>query len=311
MNPPTIGVVLPLFNHEQFIIPCLNSILEQTSPVDEIILIDDGSSDKGFAIAREMLGSSPKATLLTQPNCGAPATLNRAVELTQSDYIAVLNTDDRFAPTKIERCRQLLQHEPRIELICGAASIIDNKGRIMMSGEAVSWLHQAMEFQLCHQIPDMGLLHDNYVVTTSNMVFSRSLWEKCDGFQNLRYCHDLDFLLTALSLSTVKIDREQTHTYYRVHAANTIGEKSDTKALELAAVMANTMVTNSSRLVNEHNIVADIMLLCEILAVKKNARLVCALQVLRRNHADRRTFYNVLLDEKTAQGLVQQISLRE
>ena len=65
-----------------------------------------------------------------------------------------------------------------------------------------------------------------YQETTANMVFSRALWKRCEGFQEFRYCHDLDFLLTALSMGTVAIDRDHTNTYYRLHANNTIKENS-------------------------------------------------------------------------------------
>ena len=131
MDNPSISVVLPLYNHAHYIASTLQSVLEQTSPVDEIILIDDGSTDNGFSVACEMLKNEPRATLLQQKNCGAEQTLNRAIERSQGEFIAVLNTDDLFLPTKIERCREIIGDNPEIDFICGGIGIIDEKKKVV------------------------------------------------------------------------------------------------------------------------------------------------------------------------------------
>ena len=103
MNSPSISVVLPLYNHAQYIASSLQSILAQTSPVDEIILVDDGSTDEGLGIAKKIIKKDSRARIYSQKNLGADKALNRGIEESQSEFIAVLNTDDLFLPEKIER----------------------------------------------------------------------------------------------------------------------------------------------------------------------------------------------------------------
>ena len=304
MNSPSICVVLPLFNHAQYIASSLQSVLTQTSPVDEIILIDDGSTDDGFRIAQKILGNDSRATLFSQDNLGADKALNRGIEESKCEFIAVLNTDDLFVPAKIERCREIIKQHPEIDFISGNIGVISETGEQLSSGETVDWLNRAKDFNKKCSSLDLAFLNENYVTTTSNMVFSRELWRNCKGFQQLRYCHDLDFIVTALCNHGVMIDLECTHTLYRVHKKNTIKENIEKIRLEIAAVMANAMKTNSSRLINPENFSLDIALFTEMLKSKNNAELLCTLQTLRNNCADRTEFYALLKNPIIEQTLI-------
>jgi glycosyltransferase involved in cell wall biosynthesis len=305
MDNPSISVVLPLYNHARYIASTLQSVLQQTSPVDEIILIDDGSTDDGFSIANEILKNDSRATLLQQENCGADKALNRGISLSQCEFIAVLNTDDLFAPTKIERCQKILCDHPEIDFISGGVSLIDENNERLSGGETVEWLQRAAAFQKKCRTLDLAFLHENSVVSTSNMVFSRELWRNCHGFQPLRYCHDLDFLLTALCAHYVMIDREETHILYRVHQSNTIKENVLKVRLEVGAVMANAMKTNSSRLIDAEHLSSDLLLMSEILKSKNQGALLSALQLLRNNCSNRHDFYTLINHPVTAESLIR------
>lgn len=173
MNLPSVSVILPLYNHEKYINETLYSVISQTSPPDEIILIDDGSTDNGFMQAKNILKNDPRARLIQQENMGAHITINRGIEIARSEFIAILNTDDLFLPSKIERCRSIIQNKPEIDFICGDIDIIDEKSRLVKSGETVKWLENAHNFQIgCHSL-ELGILNENYIATTSNMFFSK------------------------------------------------------------------------------------------------------------------------------------------
>ena len=142
----SITVVIPLYNHAPYIETALDSVLRQTSPADEIILVDDGSTDDGAARAERMLAAVPKARVIRQRNSGADATINRLIEIAASDFIAVLNSDDVFAPGKLARCRELIALRPQTDFICGRIGIIDENGVRQTGGVAVDWLARAEEF---------------------------------------------------------------------------------------------------------------------------------------------------------------------
>ncbi|HWL79432.1 MAG TPA: glycosyltransferase [Roseomonas sp.] len=244
-----ISVVIPLYNHAAYIEAALDSVLRQTAPADEIIVLDDGSSDDGLARAQKVLAGRPNARALGHENIGAHATINKLVGMASGDYVAVLNSDDLFAPGKLARCRALAAADPTVDLIVGEAQIIDDKGRLQETGVAADWMRRALAFRDAHGLPQLSLLHENWVATTSNMVFSRAFWRGVGGFRDLRYCHDLDFLMACFSRGRVAIDRGVTHIQYRVHPRNTIGESLDKIRLEIAAVWANALFEAGPRII--------------------------------------------------------------
>jgi len=85
----------------------------------------------------------------------------------------------------------------------------------------------------------LALAYENFAVTTSNFVFSKAYWERRNGFQALRYCHDLDFLLDAERDSGIFFDADVEHIRYRLHPTNTIKENLQRIRVEIAAVLAN------------------------------------------------------------------------
>lgn len=295
MALPSVSVILPLYNHEKYISETLYSVIAQTSPPDEIILIDDGSTDCGFIQARNILKNDPRARLIQQDNKGAHIAINSGIEIARSEFIAILNTDDLFLPSKIERCRNIIQNNPEIDFICGDIDIIDEQSRLVKNGETVKWLKNAHDFQIsCHSL-GLGLLNENYVATTSNMFFSKNLWKKNDGFQNLRYCHDLDFILTALISDKVAFDYNHKHIRYRTHPNNTIKESVDLIRYEIASVMANAM-TYYNQIVSADTLIEDVRTLGSILKKKNNALLLSVLMTLRRNYTSRTLYYEHLRD---------------
>ncbi len=96
-----VSILIPAYNAEKWIADTVKSALTQTWPKKEIIIVDDGSSDDTFQIARGFESSSVKA--ITKENRGASAARNKALELAQGDYIQWLDADDLLAPDKISQ----------------------------------------------------------------------------------------------------------------------------------------------------------------------------------------------------------------
>jgi glycosyltransferase involved in cell wall biosynthesis len=304
MASPTISVVIPLYNHAVYIEAALASVLRQTSPADEIILIDDGSTDDGAARAETALAGVPKARVIRQRNSGADATLNRLIEVAAGDFIAVLNSDDVFAPGKLARCREVIAREPGVGLICGRIGIIDENGMRQTSGITTDWLARAEAFRVRCGSPKLSLLHENYVATTSNMVFSRALWKACGGFQPLRYCHDLDFLMAAFRHGRVVLDLDAEHIQYRVHPENTIKERLDLIRLEIAAVLACALHDGIADLMPKGSTEPDFAPLAEMLKAKKVSHLLGMFSAMRAEVETRREFYGSIADKGTRERLI-------
>jgi glycosyltransferase involved in cell wall biosynthesis len=98
---PLVSILIPAYNAEEWISETIQSALAQTWPRKEIIVVDDGSKDETFAVARRY--ESVNVKVVTKPNTGASATRNSALSLSQGDYIQWLDADDLLSSNKIER----------------------------------------------------------------------------------------------------------------------------------------------------------------------------------------------------------------
>jgi len=123
---PAVTVVVAAYNHEPYIRQTLESIENQTFQDFEIILIDDGSTDKTLEIARQC-GS--RATVLGQANQGVVAARNRGIGLAKGRYICFVDSDDIVLPDRFERQVAVLDKNPAMGLAFADALIIDSTGR--------------------------------------------------------------------------------------------------------------------------------------------------------------------------------------
>jgi glycosyltransferase involved in cell wall biosynthesis len=98
---PLVSILIPAYNSEEWIAETLRSAISQTWPRKEIIVVDDGSTDRTADVARRF--ASKEVSVVTKENGGAAAARNRAMELSQGDYIQWLDADDMLAPDKIEK----------------------------------------------------------------------------------------------------------------------------------------------------------------------------------------------------------------
>lgn len=113
-NNVLVSVLIPLYNHENYIEECLDSVLAQDHPNLEIILVDDASTDRGLQVAKSKLDSCGVAhTILENDvNAGICATLNRAVQAAQGQYACMIASDDLLAMGRVKRHVQILQECP-------------------------------------------------------------------------------------------------------------------------------------------------------------------------------------------------------
>lgn len=106
-----ISVVIPAYNSEGFIAKAIESVLRQTHPVHEIIVVDDGSRDRTAEVAA---ACSPLVRAVKQTNGGPASARNHGVRLATGDWIALLDADDTWLPHKLER--QIAAHHPDTDL---------------------------------------------------------------------------------------------------------------------------------------------------------------------------------------------------
>src|ERR1700719_2926400 len=104
MMEPLVSILVPAYNAQQWIADTLASALAQTWPKKEIIVVDDGSTDRTLQVAKQF--ASKTVRIITQANQGASVARNTAYSLCQGDYIQWLDADDLLDPDKIQRQMQ-------------------------------------------------------------------------------------------------------------------------------------------------------------------------------------------------------------
>ena len=96
---PLVSILIPAHNADAWLPATIQSAVGQSWPNTEVIVVDDGSTDRTLACARTF--ESARVKVVTQPNQGAPAARNTAFALAQGDYIQWLDADDLLHPEKI------------------------------------------------------------------------------------------------------------------------------------------------------------------------------------------------------------------
>lgn len=145
---PLVSVILPVYNGEQFVAQALESALRQTYRNIEVLVVDDGSTDGTRPIVDAQAANDPRVRVLSQPNSGVARARNQAIAASRGEFIAPLDADDLWAPTKIERqVRRMLEAGPETGLVYSwwvwidqNSYVLDRSPRWMIEGNALEML---------------------------------------------------------------------------------------------------------------------------------------------------------------------------
>ncbi len=181
---PRVSVVVPSYNHAAFLRECLDSVLSQGWPNLELIVVDDGSSDGSLDILRDYAG---RITLLQQRGGRQARARNLALGVATGEFIAFLDSDDRFRPERLASALDAFAARPGTDLVWGDFRCIDEAGAVI---DEVNWNAGAQtDFRL-------SLIAGNPICNASVTVrrgaldsiggFDERLPRSCDGHAWLR-----------------------------------------------------------------------------------------------------------------------------
>jgi glycosyltransferase involved in cell wall biosynthesis len=238
------SVVIPIYNHAKFVRQAIWSALR--SPlVKEILLVDDGSTDGSDKIAAGMAAAhSARVRDLTPGsagNRGAHQRLNELVEAAQCEWVAVLNSDDAFVSGRFEAIVRWPDFSD-CDFAFGNLLLMNERGALIGAkrGPLDCWAPFRPSRELLGMLAERNfaelLCDQNYVVTTSNMVFRKSLHGRIGGFRPYRYVHDWDFALRALVHGRAAYI-ERYLTAYRIHAGSTFLESEGKPIVEISSML--------------------------------------------------------------------------
>lgn len=221
-----VSVVIPAYNHEKYIEETITSVLNQTYDLYEIVIVDDGSTDRTRSVIHSI--KDHRIKYYHQENKGAHAAINKGIELAAGEYISILNSDDTYEPDRLQDCVDFIEKNPHFSVVISKVRGIDSQScpvNYKTSRSVRAWLDWYADAlpRFCQDkfLPNVFL--KNILITTSNFFIRKKMVEKVGGFLPLRYAHDWDMLLRLSGEGKIHL-LEKPLLNYRIHPENTIQE---------------------------------------------------------------------------------------
>jgi glycosyltransferase involved in cell wall biosynthesis len=123
-----ISVIMAVYNGERFLQEAIESVLAQTYKSFELVIVDDGSSDRTASILEQYAKLDPRVRVFHQANQGPAAARNMALSMTRNSLVAVMDADDRMLPNRVERQLAFYNENQDASVICSYSYIINSKG---------------------------------------------------------------------------------------------------------------------------------------------------------------------------------------
>jgi glycosyltransferase involved in cell wall biosynthesis len=205
---PLVSVVIPAFDAEATIGDALASALGQTLADLEVIVVDDGSSDRTAEVARSVAGA--RVQVLTQPNAGAAAARNTGIARSIGKYVALLDADDVWMPYKLERQIEILRGDDTVHAVQSGALFVDSALQVLSE-------------RRCRPSQDAlldTLRFQNMPNNMSTLVIERRMFEVMGTFDtSLEILEEWDMAIKVARHCNL-FSIEEPLSLYRVHAGN-------------------------------------------------------------------------------------------
>ena len=192
-----ISVIIPVYNGEQYLAEAIQSVLAQTHPPQEIIVVDDGSTDFSWQIA----AAFSEVRLVRKAHSGLAATLNEGVRQAVGELLAFLDHDDRWLPDKLRLQVAVLEQDPTVAMVFGHSQRFE-----VVEGETS---------------PREVLLDILPGVAKSSMLVRRSAFAQVGEFAETAGAHDfIDWYARACEAGLRAVILPQVLYERRIHAGN-------------------------------------------------------------------------------------------
>lgn len=142
-----VSVVIPSYNRRRTIKKCIDSVLEQSYPACEIIVIDDGSTDGTVELLKGTYGSA--VSVIEQGHKGAQAARNLGIQTARGEFIVFLDSDDCLTPTSLEDRLEVFCKHPEYDMVYGDVAVAQHIVRFEKIQEYASRKYLLEELSLC------------------------------------------------------------------------------------------------------------------------------------------------------------------
>jgi glycosyltransferase involved in cell wall biosynthesis len=238
---PNVSIILPTFNRRRFLELAIESVFAQTCTDWEIVIADDGSGEETRDYLRSISG--PKVRTLWLPRCANPARIrNAAIGAAHGRYLAFLDSDDIWAPSKLEKQLEALRNSPNARWSYTMEDLIDEHGRpVANDGLPTFAPREGWIFE--------PLLRLDVAISMPTVLADRALIGDIGGFdEHLRFAEWHDLCLRLALKSEVVVVRESLCSV-RIHNEHYSADKIAEQAgwMQLYEKMANLVPSRALR----------------------------------------------------------------
>ncbi len=201
---PLVSIVITVYNRENYLPKAIESILTQTYSNFELLIWDDGSTDKSLTIAHHYAQQDDRIRVIAAPHQGRGISIASACAEAKGEYLGLVDSDDLLGQTAIEETVQILEAQPKIGMVYTDYILIDKTAKYLGVGETC-------------KIP-----YDREKLLTTFMVFHfrlkrRGVYESVGGFDpDFKYAQDYDLCLKISEVAEI-YHLPQVRYYYRQH----------------------------------------------------------------------------------------------
>ncbi|MHC4268497.1 MAG: glycosyltransferase family 2 protein [Planctomycetota bacterium] len=203
----SVSVIIPVYNGETYLVEAVESIHRQNYEPIEIIIVDDGSTDKTSQIVKNIKGN---VNYVYQKNRGPAAARNRGIQLAKSQFLAFLDADDLWPENKLQMQFEHLEKDSFVKIVMGHIQLQCLR---LLEGN-----NKRYHFE--------KFANPFFTFSFGAGLFRKSVFSKVGLLdESLRYSEDVDWFLRAKEAGTSMITLSQTTLLYRIHEKNMIRKK--------------------------------------------------------------------------------------
>lgn len=232
-----VSVAMCTYNGEKYITEQLESIAKQSCQVDELVICDDGSSDRTVPILRDFANkvSFPVRIYVNEVNLGSTKNFEKALELCQGSFLFLCDQDDVWREDKVERLIAFFERHPQYDAVFSNANLINDSGTLM---SAKLWDNFGFDEQkqvLWSSGKANEVLFRNYIVTGATMAIRKTVLDQLAPFPTHLgpYIHDT-WMALALGVQNKIGFTTETLMSYRIHESQQVGFGKQAKYVSLA-----------------------------------------------------------------------------
>jgi len=207
---PLISAVIPCYNHAHFLSEAIESVLKQTYPNYEIIVVDDGSTDNTGEVAARY----PEVRYIRQDNQGLSGARNTGLQESRGDHLVFLDADDLLLPRALEAGEKCLRAHPECAFVSGHFRYVNEDG---------SFLNETPQRYVDRE-HYLAFLQGNYISMHATVMYRRSVFNEVGNYDtSLPACEDYDLYLRIARRFPVHCHDEMV-AEYRQHDTNMSGD---------------------------------------------------------------------------------------